>query len=112
MMITVMKQHVNAITLSGLVTVMVSIVTCGAPILPVCLSAPADLVFRYHDSRWINQKESVLTHADTIRMILPSLMESMTAYIKNLSSHHAKLARDTFCSAMENSINGIISSYK
>ena len=69
-------------------------------------------MFRYHDSRWINQKESVLTHADTIRMILPSLMESMTAYIKNLSSHHAKLARDTFCSAMENSINGIISSYK
>jgi hypothetical protein len=32
--ITVMKQQVKAITLSGLVTVMVSIVTCGAPILP------------------------------------------------------------------------------
>merc|ERR1719400_1378149 len=32
--ITVMKQHVKAITLSGLVTVMVSMVTCGAPILP------------------------------------------------------------------------------
>jgi len=31
---TVMVQHVNAITLSGLVTVMVSMVTCGAPILP------------------------------------------------------------------------------
>jgi hypothetical protein len=31
---TVIVQHVNAITLSGLVTVMVSMVTCGAPILP------------------------------------------------------------------------------
>jgi hypothetical protein len=34
MRITVKAQHVKAITLSGLVTVMVSIVTCGAPILP------------------------------------------------------------------------------
>merc|ERR1712001_647320 len=35
--ITVMKQQVKAITLSGLVTVMVSIVTCGAPILGLCI---------------------------------------------------------------------------
>ena len=32
--ITVITQHVKAITLSGRVTVMVSMVTCGAPILP------------------------------------------------------------------------------
>merc|ERR1719410_2012961 len=36
--ITVMKQQVKAITLSGLVTVMVSIVTCGAPILDSLLA--------------------------------------------------------------------------
>ena len=45
-------------------------------------------------------------------MLLPSLMEIMTGYIKNINNHHAKLSRDLFFTAVENSINGIISSYK
>ena len=69
-------------------------------------------VARYHDSVWDGQREMVMTHADCIRMLLPSLMESMMSLLRYQDSHHARNARDVFFTAMETSINGIISSYK
>ena len=69
-------------------------------------------LLRYHESKWIQQKESVKTHADCIKMLIPNLVESLSVYLKNITDHHAKNARDIFSTAVENNINEIVSTFK
>ena len=69
-------------------------------------------VARYQDTKWWTQRQAVLTHADCLRSILPSLMETMREVMKASDEQHVLSVRDTFFSIAENSINGIISSYK
>ena len=69
-------------------------------------------VERYHDTRWDQQRELVMTQADGVRILMPSLMETMMTYLKNINNHHSRVARDVIFSAVEKSINGIITAYK
>ena len=69
-------------------------------------------VARYQDTKWRTQRQAVLTHADCLRSILPSLMETMREVMKARDDQHVLSVRDTFFSIAETSINGIISSYK
>jgi len=69
-------------------------------------------VQRYHDSRWVMQKERVLTQADVIRMLLPMLIDSMREYLSNPRSLGTQTARDIFFTAVKSSIVGIIKTYK
>jgi len=69
-------------------------------------------VQRYHDSRWVIQKERVLTQADVIRILLPMLIESMREVLRNPRNHSTRTARDIFFEAVKSSISGIISTYK
>ena len=67
---------------------------------------------RYHESKWIQQKESIKTQADCIKMLIPNLVGSLSVYLRNITDHLAKNARDIFSTAVENNINGIVSTFK
>ena len=71
-------------------------------------------VTRYQDTKWSRQRKSVLTHADCLRSVLPSLMESMREVMKagEEDDQQVRAVRDTFFSIAETSISGILSSYK
>ena len=45
-------------------------------------------------------------------MLIPNLVESLSVHLKNITDHHAKNARDIFYTAVENNINGIVSTFK
>ena len=70
------------------------------------------IVVRYHDSRWVKQKERVLTQADVIRILLPMLIDSMREFLHHPTSQGTQTARDIFFSAVRNSIAGIIATFK
>ena len=69
-------------------------------------------VTRYQETKWSAQRQSVLTHADCLRTILPNLMEIMREVLRTKQDQQVLALRDTFFSIAERSINGIISSYK
>ena len=58
-------------------------------------------VARYQDTRWRTQRQAVLTHADCLRSILPSLMETMREVMKARDDQHVLSVRDTFFSIAE-----------
>ena len=45
-------------------------------------------------------------------MLIPNLVESLAVYLRNMADHHSKNARDIFFTSVENSINGIVSTFK
>ena len=53
-----------------------------------------------------------MTHADCIKMLLPVLMETMTAFLRHPGSRHARAARDSLLGAVEDAVTSIVTAYK